>query len=59
LKSPYLLGIALFVVLLPAANTILDFEQLRIVSETYPDRAARTAVFANIALVVQSLTLIT
>ena len=59
LKSPYLLGIALFVVLLSSANTILYFEQLRIVAETYPDRAARTEVFANIDFVVQSLTLIT
>ena len=59
LGSRYLLGIALFVVLLSAANTLLYFEQLRIVSATYPDRAARTQVFANIDFVVQSLTLIT
>ena len=58
LKSPYLLGIALFVVLLSAANTILYFEQLRIVAENYPDRAARTEVFANIDFIVQSLTLV-
>jgi AAA family ATP:ADP antiporter len=59
LKSPYLLGIALFVVLLSAANTILYFEQLRIVSETFPDRASRTETFATIDFVVQSLTLLT
>jgi len=59
LKSPYLMGIALFVVLLSAANTILYFEQLRLVAETYPDRAQRTEVFANIDFVVQTLTLLT
>lgn len=58
LKSPYLLGIALFVVLLSAANTILYFEQLRLVAETFPDRAARTEVFATIDVVVQSLTIL-
>ncbi|MBY0510665.1 MAG: MFS transporter [Rhodospirillaceae bacterium] len=58
LKSPYLLGIALFVVLLSAANTILYFEQLRIVAETFPDRASRTEAFASIDVVVQSLTIL-
>ncbi len=59
LKSPYLLSIALFVVLLSVANTILYFEQLRIVAENFPDRTARTEVFASIDVVVQSLTIIT
>lgn len=59
LKSPYLLGIASFVCLLSAANTILYFEQLRIVSDTYTDTARRTEVFANIDFAVQSLTIFT
>ena len=58
-RSPYLWGIALFVVLLSAANTFLYFEQLRIVEETFPDRTRRTEVFANIDIAVQSLTVIT
>ncbi|MGE4062149.1 MAG: NTP/NDP exchange transporter [Rhodospirillaceae bacterium] len=58
-KSPYLVGIALFVVLLSAANTFLYFEQLRIVEEVFPDRTRRTEVFANIDIAVQSLTIIT
>ena len=58
LRSPYLLGIALFVVLLSAVNTFLYFEQLRIVSDTYQDTAQRTAVFATIDVVVQSLTIV-
>lgn len=58
LRSPYLLGIALFVVLLSAVNTFLYFEQLRIVSETFADTARRTEVFATIDVVVQSLTVV-
>jgi AAA family ATP:ADP antiporter len=58
LKSPYLLGIALFVTLLSAVNTFLYFEQLRIVSETFSDTTRRTEVFANIDFVVQSLTIV-
>ncbi|MEX5587482.1 NTP/NDP exchange transporter, partial [Pseudomonas urmiensis] len=38
LRSPYLLGIALFVVLLASISTFLYFEQARIVSETFADR---------------------
>ena len=59
LKSPYLLGIASFVVLLSTANTILYFEQLRIVEETFSETSRRTEVFANIDLIVQSLTIFT
>lgn len=58
-RSPYLWGIAAFVVLLSAANTFLYFEQLRIVEEVFPDRTRRTEVFANIDIAVQSLTVIT
>ena len=57
LRSPYLLGIASFVVLLSAVNTFLYFEQLRIVSETFSDTTRRTEVFATIDFVVQSLTI--
>jgi AAA family ATP:ADP antiporter len=58
-KSPYLLGIALFVVLLSAANTFLYFEQLRIVKATFTDTTRRTEVFANLDVIVQSLTIFT
>jgi AAA family ATP:ADP antiporter len=57
LRSPYLLGIAAFVVLLSAVNTFLYFEQLRIVTETFADTTRRTEVFASIDFVVQSLTI--
>jgi AAA family ATP:ADP antiporter len=57
-RSPYLLGIALFVTLLSSVNTFLYFEQLRIVEETFSDRARRTEVFANIDITVQTLTIL-
>ena len=57
LRSPYLLGIALFVVFISAASTFLYFQQLRIVSATFEDPEVRTVVFARIDWVVQSLTI--
>lgn len=58
LRSPYLLGIALFVVLLSAVNTFLYFEQLRIVSDSFTDTKQRTEMFATIDFIVQSLTIV-
>jgi ATP:ADP antiporter, AAA family len=55
--SPYLLGIAVFVILLSSVTTFLYFEQLRIVSETFKDPAQRTQVFAIMDAVVQTVTL--
>lgn len=57
-RSPYLIGIMLFVVLLSAVNTFLYFEQLRIVEFTFPDKTRRTEVFANIDIIVQTLTIL-
>ncbi len=57
LRSPYLLGIALFVVFVSAVNTILYFEQLRLVEERYADLADRTQIFARLDYVVQTLTI--
>jgi len=58
LRSPYLIGIAVFVTLLSLVNTILYFEQLRIVNDAFADREQRTQVFATIDVVVQSLTIL-
>ena len=58
LKSPYLIGIAVFVTLLSLVNTILYFEQLRIVNDAFADREQRTQAFATIDVVVQSLTIL-
>jgi AAA family ATP:ADP antiporter len=57
-RSPYLLMLALFVVLLSSVNTFLYFEQLNIVRETFPDVARRTQIFARIDYVVQTLTVL-
>jgi AAA family ATP:ADP antiporter len=57
-KSPYLLGITLFVILLASVNTFLYFEQLRLVSETFTDNEQRTQVFARLDYIVQSLTVL-
>lgn len=59
LRSPYLLMLALFVVLISTVNTLLYFEQLDIVRNTFTDVAQRTQVFARIDYVVQTLTVIT
>ena len=56
-RSPWLLGISLFVMLLTSVTTFLYFEQARIVEETFADRTERTQVFAAIDAVVQSLTI--
>jgi ATP:ADP antiporter, AAA family len=58
LRSPYLLGIAAYVVLLATATTFLYFEQLRLVAATFPDTQTRTSVFARIDWIVQSLTIL-
>ncbi|WP_372822765.1 NTP/NDP exchange transporter [Pseudomonas parafulva] len=59
LRSRYLLGIALFVVLLASVSTFLYFEQARIVSETFSDRTRQTQVFGLIDTVVQTLAILT
>ncbi len=56
LRSPFLLMIAAFVVLLSTTNTLLYFQQLEIVARTFAETADRTQVFARIDYVVQTLT---
>jgi AAA family ATP:ADP antiporter len=59
IRSPYLLGFCAFVLLLAASTTFLYFEQLRLVTEAFPDENDRTQVFARMDFVVQALTLVT
>ena len=59
LRSPYLLAFCGFVLLLASATTFLYFEQLRLVTEAFPNEDDRTQVFARIDFVVQALTLLT
>lgn len=57
-RSPYLLGLVLFMLLHTTAATFLYFEQGRIVSGSYSDVASRTQFFAVVDLIVSALTLI-
>ena len=56
-RSPYLLGIAGFMLVFAVTSTFLYFQQAAIVSEYFTSRAERTAFFANIDLIVNVLTL--
>jgi len=58
LRSPYLLGIALFIVFISTVNTLLYFEQLRLVKEMFPSAVERTRVFARLDWIVQTLTML-
>jgi AAA family ATP:ADP antiporter len=57
-SSPYLIGIALFVIMISTVNTILYFEQLRFVKEMFATPEERTQMFARIDFIVQSLTVV-
>lgn len=56
-RSPYLAGLAVFILLYSVTSTILYYQQAYIAQHYFPDRAARTAFFANIDLWVNSVTL--
>jgi AAA family ATP:ADP antiporter len=58
-RSPYLLGICLYILLYTSTSTFLYFEQAHIVADAYQDPAARTQVFALIDLSVGAITLAT
>ena len=58
LSSPFLLGICAYLLCYTALSTALYFEQVRIVAEAVPDRAARTQLFASVDLAVNALTLL-
>jgi AAA family ATP:ADP antiporter len=57
-RSPFLIGIALYVFLLTTTSTFLYLEQAQIVVKAASTTAERTAVFARIDLVVNVLTLL-
>ncbi len=57
LRTPYLLGIGLFIWLFTTLSTFLYFEQAHIVSANYADPAERTRLFALIDLGVNVLTI--
>jgi AAA family ATP:ADP antiporter len=59
MRSPYLIGIMLFIVGISAINTFLYFEQLALVEEQFEEIAKRTQVFANLDTIVQGLVILT
>lgn len=59
LRSPYLLGIALLMLMFTIVSTYLYFQQIAIVNEVYgDDRVGRTQLFANRDLIVNAITLV-
>ena len=57
-KSRYLGLIALYVFVYAVTSTVLYLEQARLMKETYTDRAAQTAAFANLDMYKQAATLV-
>jgi AAA family ATP:ADP antiporter len=58
LQSPYLLGIALFVLFLASVSTFLYFDQARLIEAAYPSKTDQTRVFGMIDVAVQSLAIL-
>jgi AAA family ATP:ADP antiporter len=58
LKSPYLLGICAYMFLYATTSTLLYFQQVDIAAHAFADRAARTAFFAKIDLVVNVVAIV-
>lgn len=55
-RSPYLLGICLYIWLYTTLSTFLYFEQAHIVADAFSDSASRTQLFAAMDLAVNTLT---
>ncbi len=58
-RSPYLIGIATFVLLLTSVSTFLYFQQARLVAAHFPDRIDQTRVFGLLDTTVQTLAVLT
>ncbi len=56
-RSPYLLGIAIFILCYSITSTVLYFQQASIAAENFADSASRTAFFADINLWINGITL--
>ncbi len=57
IKSRYLLTLCAFILLLTSVSTFLYMEQARIIKALFPTPEAQSVAFANIDLIVQSLSL--
>jgi AAA family ATP:ADP antiporter len=58
LRSPYLLGICLLILLYSTLSTFLYLQQATIIRDSFSDSAERTAVFAMIDFAVNTLTIL-
>lgn len=58
-RSPYLLGIAGFILLYNLGSTVLYFAQTEVVGAAYAGREARTEILARVEFLVQLLTALT
>jgi len=58
IRSPYLLHLTFYMLLFTILSTFLYFQQADIAKQSFTNRAARTAFFANIDLAVNALTLL-
>jgi AAA family ATP:ADP antiporter len=57
-SSPYLANVGAYILLFTVTSTFLYFQQAEIARQAFADRAARTAFFARIDLLVNTLTLV-
>lgn len=57
-RSTYLVNVSVYMLLYAITSTFLYFEQAGVVARTFKDRAARTAFFAQVDLIVNALTLV-
>ncbi|EJL93177.1 NTP/NDP exchange transporter [Pantoea sp. GM01] len=57
-RSPYLLGIAIFILCYAITSTILYFQQATIAAQNFTDSSSRTAFFASINLWINGITLV-
>ena len=57
-RSPYLMNVSVYMLLYAVTSTFLYFEQASVAARAFTDRAARTAFFAQIDLLVNALTLV-
>jgi ATP:ADP antiporter, AAA family len=58
-RSPYLLGIAFFLLLYTFGSTFLYFQQADIIGQSYTTAESRATILARIEIAVQTLTVIT
>jgi AAA family ATP:ADP antiporter len=57
-RSPYLMGICVLILLYTTLSTFLYFQQAQIIRDSFNDSSTRTAVFAGMDLSVNALTII-